>query len=360
MRSSYSMNWFFGIQRELPGDMLFEANYVGNGGRKLGFIQQYNRFEGDRFGLPNPYNGANAGSRAINYLSPYFSSENTRTNSVSSAYNGANVSIQKRFSRGLSFQSAYTFGKVFDYNSDNFGSNSGSIFSVNPRNIAADWALAGYDVTNRWASNFIYEIPLLKDQRGFLGEVVGGWQFQGILTFQSGTPYSVQAFASKWDFNGDGRNNDRPNQPVGGVDQFSKLGTHRYIAGVYATTTTAAQKLFLDSGGIPGDCDGDGKPGGPTGVATFNGRSCIGYGNLGRSTFRGPGYKNVDASLFKNFRIRWYTPEAAKLQFRAEFFNLFNRVNLQQVDRNFNSPTFGKVNSSFDPRVIQVALKFIF
>ncbi len=351
LKTSYSMNWFLGIQRELPWDMVFEVNYVGNGGRKLGFIEQYNRFSGDRFGYPNPYTGEHDGDTGINYLSPWFSSENLRSNNVNSLYHGGNVSIQKRFSQGLTFQSAFTFGKVLDYASDNFGSNAGDIFSSNPGRLDLERGLASFDIPKRWVTNFIYEIPFLKDQQGVLGEVLGGWQIQGILTLQNGSPYTVQAYSSSHDYNGDGRNNDRPDAPAD-ASVYNGLGRQQYINGVFGSTSSAARSVFnpnglpCDRGGTRTSCRGLGLP--------------IGIGTEGRSLFRGPGYANADFSLFKNFRLPWVGQEDSKLQFRAEFFNVFNRPNLNNVNRSFLSGTFGRSTSAQDAREIQFALKFIF
>ena len=350
LRTSYSMNWFLGVQRELPWDRLAEVNYVGNAGRKLGFIEQYNRFSGDRFGAPDPYDGEHAGDTSINRLNPWFTSENFRTNNVNSSYHGANVSLQKRFSQGLAFNSAFTFGKVLDYGSDNFRNNGGDTFSPNPGRLELERGRAAFDVSKRWVNSIIYEVPFMRGASGFKGSALGGWQVQTLFALQDGSPYSVQLRSSQaqWDLNGDGRNNDRPDAPSGGVGQFNDPGKQAYLDGVFGPNRSAAQAVFTPNG-IPGDCDNDGDIG-----------PCIGIGTLGRGSMVGPGLNNVDFSLFKNFRVPWVGQEDAAVQFRAEFFNLFNRVNLEQLNENFGSSTFGKVTSAWDAREIQFALKFIF
>ncbi|MFQ5739828.1 MAG: TonB-dependent receptor domain-containing protein [Acidobacteriota bacterium] len=353
LRTSYSQNWFLGIQREMPWDMLFEANYVGNVGRKLGFIEQFNRFNGARFGVPNPF--GNPGVR----LNPFFTSENLRTNDINSSHNGGNLSVTKRFSQGLAFQSAFTFGKTLDFNSDNFGSNAGGIFTPDPRLKAQEYGLAGFHVGSRWVSNFIWELPFLKNQQGFLGELAGGWQVQGILSFQSGTPYTPRARSSGFDFNGDFRSHDRLDAPSGGTDPFKTPDRNDYRSGVFGTTSSAARAVF-NPNGLPGDCDGDGSLGGPAGALEFNGVSCVRQGTLGRSNFFNPGFNQIDFSLFKNFRLPWVGGEDARLQFRAEFFNLFNRTNFNAVQESFTSSQFGRSTSAADAREIQFALKFIF
>ncbi len=350
LKTSYSMNWFLGVQRELPWDMIFEANYVGNGGRKLGFIEQYNRFDGDRFGYPHPITGDPNATR----LNEFFTSENLRSNNISSSHHGGNVSIQKRFSRGLAFQSAFTFGKTLDYGSDNFSSNAGSIFSVDPRRQFLEKGLASFDIRARSVSNVIWEIPYKKDQEGVLGQALGGWQLQSVFTFQNGSPFTPQAFSGSRDYNGDFRNNDRPDAPAGGSEPYNGLSTHQYTAGVFGTSGSASREIF-NPNGVP--CNRGNTPAGTNSNSTCTDPAS---GTLGRSNFIGPGFKNIDFSLFKNFRVPWFAGEDARLQFRAEFFNMTNRVNLTQPNRSFTSGTFGRSTGANDAREIQLALKFIF
>ena len=348
LRTSYSQNWFFGIQRELPKDMLFEINYVGNVGRKLGFIDHYNRFPGNRFGAPHPFNGLTAADGQF-FLNNFFSSENLRTNNINSSYHGLNFQIQKRFSRGLAFQSAFTYGKAIDFGSDNFSSNAGSIFSVEPLLQDLEKGLASFDIRYRTVSNVIWEIPFKKDQQGFLGQVAGGWQLQTILTVQGGSPFTPQAFSSLQDYNGDFRNNDRPDAPSGGTDQFNSNSVQDYVTGVFGAS---GQTGLFNPNGVP--CNRDGVSTNRTGC------TAPAAGTLGRSNFIGPDFKNIDFSLFKNFRVPWLGGEDARVQFRAEFFNFLNRVNLNQPSRSFTSFFFGKSTGTSDAREIQFALKFIF
>ncbi|MDQ2945344.1 MAG: TonB-dependent receptor [Acidobacteriota bacterium] len=360
----YSQNWFFSIQHELPAKLIVEVAYIGNVGRHQQYSTNYNRYPGDVFGAPNPYTGANAGDTGINNLNSFFSGISETSYNLNSAYNGGYVSVNRRFSGGLSFQSSYTYGKAID----NVPIGRNDPGTPDPRNLSLQKGSSAYDVTNRWTSNFVYEFPFLKTQQGVLGTLLGGWQLQGIMSMQSGTPYTVSTSSALNDFNGDGSGSDRPDAPVGG--KYNGIPKQQYISGVFGSTTTAigantlglpptmsvAQAIFFPSGILPANsCYAQGKTGT---VRQLPGRPCFSEGNLGRNTFRNPGYAGVDGSLFKNFRIpRW---ETGKLQFRAEGFNLLNRVNLQSVDPSFDSGTFGRSTAAFDARELQLALKLIF
>ena len=362
----YSENWFLAVQRQVAPGIILEVAYIGNAGHHIGTSMNYNRFNGDVFGAPNPYTGANGGDTGLNLLNPYLAGVTLSTYNTNSAYQGGYVSISKRFQHGLSFQSAYTYGHAIDETL----TGRADANTPDPHSLRPQRGTSGYDVTHRWVSNFVYQLPFHPAQQGVAGAVFGGWQLQGIIQMQSGTPYTVVTSNGNYDFNGDGAGTDRPDAPAGGGAQYNGLSRRQFINGVFGSSTpigpnslnlpvtmTAAQAVFFPTGFQPvGACYAAGKTGAARQLA---GRPCLTEGNLGRNTFRGPGYQGVDASLFKNFRVPWLR-ESAKLQFRAEVFNLLNRVNLQQVDNGLDSATFGRVTSAFDAREFQFALKLIF
>jgi hypothetical protein len=158
------------------------------------------------------------------------------------------------------------------------------------------------------------------------GALLGGWQVNGVVQWQTGYPFSVTTSAAypTGDYNGDGVNNDRPNLPSFGTTLPS-------------TTQDAYLKGLFKASDFP--------------------RPAV-LGNLPRNAYRGPHYKSMDFSLFKNFILP--VGPATKLQFRAEAFNLFNSVNLDRPNGNLASGTFGMSTRSFAGREIQFALKLIF
>lgn len=330
IRDSYVHNLFLGIQRELPWEMTLEINVQATYGRKLAFIGNPNRFNGDLIGWPNPF-GEFEGNNGLNRIHQSFHSFNLRQNRITSNYHGFNVQLAKRMTQGLSFQLAYTFGKSLDYNSDVFGSggnDTGSdIFFQDPLNIQLDYGRSNFDIRHRFVANLLWEIPFMQDQRGVLGKILGGWELTAIFPIQSGVPFAPYNSARAADYNKDGTRNDRPDAPSFGHELPGNPTTKNWIAGVFK----------VDDFPVP-------EPGT--------------VGNLGKNVYNGPNFWTVDLGLFKNFRLP--LNEESKLQFRAEVFNLFNRVNLYLPAVDLSSTFFGQSTSTFAPREIQLALKILF
>ncbi len=333
IRDSYVHSTFLGIQRELPWDTVWEVNYQGTFGKKLLFIGDPNRFTGDLLGAPDPL-GNNAGDRSLNLINSSFAAFNLRQNRITSNYHGLNTQLNRRFRDGLAFQLAYTYGKSLDYNSDVFGEgpNSGGSGNllVDPLNSALDYGRSNFDIRHRFVANFLWEVPFLRARQGMLARILGGWQINTIFPIQTGLPLSVingAPFLAGGDFNADGTANDRVDTPSFG-NQFSHTpSTAEFTSGVFQASDF------------------------PTPAAGNN-------GNLGKNTFTGPSFWTVDVSLFRNFTLP--IDEKPKLQLRAEFFNLFNRVNLFLPEVDVDSSFFGQSTSAFDPRQIQIALKILF
>ena len=235
--------------------------------------------------------------------------------------------------QGLSFQVAYTMGHSLDHNSDVFGAgtignDTGSdIFFSDPLNVALDYGRSNFDIRQRFVSNFLWEIPYKRDQEGVLGQILGGWQLTGTFPIQSGLPFSTYTSSRNADYNADGTRNDRPDAPSYGHDLGSPT-TSEWIAGTFEL----------------GDF--------PVPESGYN-------GTIGKNVYKGPNFWTVDMGLFKSFAMGFISEES-RLQFRAEFFNLFNRVNLLLPSTDMASSFFGKSHNSFAPREIQLALKFIF
>jgi hypothetical protein len=350
LRDSYVQNLFLGIQRQLGWNAVVEINYQGTLGRKLPFFGDPNRFPGDLLGDADPL-GRFAGDTNENRLNASFDSFNLRQNRVTSNYHGFNAQLSKRFSEGLAFEFAYTLGKALDFGSDFFGAgeNSGGLNGLSSRtyfndpvNIGLDYGRSAFDIRHRFVANFLWEIPFMRDQPGTWGQILGGWQVSGIIPIQSGLPFGV-VHGGRFnlepdeqgvlvnvggDYNADAQEGDRPDAPSFG-NSFSD---------------TPSNQEFIDDGVF--DIDDF-----PTPTSGTN-------GNLGKNTFTGPSYWTVDLSLFKTFRLPF--SEESRLQFRAEFFNLLNRVNLFLPNIDLNGPSFGRSIEAFDAREIQFALKFLF
>ena len=330
LRAPHITEWFLGFQRQLPGSWMAEVNYLGTAGRKLLLRQEINRFSGDTAdGVTNRVNAS-------------FGSITHGSNAVSSIYNGLAAQLQKRFSDGYTAQFAYTFSRSIDSDSEPFGGGAGELQgTMDVGNIRLDRGLSAFDATHRFAANFLYEVPFLRGRTDLLGSLLGGWQIGGILSMQSGFPLTI---TTTQDYNQDGVSSDRPNL----VTSLDRVVGH-------------SPRDFLN--GAFGD---------PNQLGTLFQPAAFGTnGSLGRNVFRGPGYSTFDLSLMKSFSLPWFTNEKSRLEFRSEFFNLFNRVNLRAPSVSLGSYStatglwsnrlnFGRSLSSFDARQIQFGLKFIY
>ncbi len=281
--------WSVDVQRRLPGDMVLTVGYVGSKTSHLDNTVEINS--------PDP--AFNIGGSTLQSRRPYqFIDDNgiirplTRIRFLDSGgnawYQGLQTTLQKRFSNGLSFSIAHTFSKSL---MEGYGRNEGDGFNPNtyqdPRNRAAEKARVGFDVTHNVVSNFVYELPKLSNSNGFLRTVLGGWQTNGVLTFRTGFPFTVNQGA----ITNTANVTVRPNRIADG--SISNPTVNQWF-NPDAFTIVSCQDTSL-----PELCR---------------------YGDAGQGILEGPGAKIVDFSLFKNFTIT----ERFRLQFRSEFYNLFN------------------------------------
>ncbi|MCS6816857.1 MAG: TonB-dependent receptor [Blastocatellia bacterium] len=305
----YAQNWFLGIQRELPGGLVAEVNYIGSVGRHLHTGdgpggENYNRFAGDLL------------DGRLDRLNPSFGIISLGETGASSSFHGGTIQVSRRYSQGFAFQAAFTFGKVLE--------TPGAAMEVTRRDL--DRSVTGFHRGKKLSINAIWEIPFWRE-RPVVRHILGGWQLNAIVQIQSGAPFSVFHGAAypRGDFNADGQTGDRPHTPSWGNTKRN-LSRSDFLRGIFT-------------------------------VADFPLPAPGTLGNLGRNTFRGPWYASTDLSLFKNFRVT----ETASVQFRAEFFNAFNRVNLGTPVADLNSTLFGRSTGVVgDPRDIQLALKILF
>jgi hypothetical protein len=329
LRAPYNIQWFFGVQRRLPGEWLAEVNYLGNGGRKLLIRNEINRFSGDRADGTLDRVNASFGGMTHGY------------NAISSSYHALATQLTRRFRAGWQMQAAYTFSRSIDADSEPFGGGAGELQgSLEVNNLRLDRALSAFDATHRLAATAIWELPFLRGRRDPVGAVLGGWQVNGIVSLQSGFPFTA---ITSDDYNLDGALTDRPN-----------------AAAAIPRVVGDSPRKFLDG------------PFGPQSAwtALFQPAPAGSVPTLGRNTFRGPGYASVDGSLFKEFKSPGFGKEGLTWQFRAEFFNIFNRVNLRNVSnslgtynataRTWSNLNFGKATLAFEGRQIQFALKVRF
>jgi len=323
LQLAYAENRFFGIQRSFGGKWIVEVDYTGSRGVDLYSVINRNRYAGER--LVN--NGSIVGPN------PFFGAINYGDNSNSSDYEGLAFGATKQLSHGLLFKVAYTMSKTIDLMGGTPGQNKGSENSqvLDAYNLRAQRGLSQQDIPRQLAFDFVYQVPGPKTWGVLAHRLLGGWEVSGIGTFAAGLPATV--FTSTADYNADGYFYDVPNAPSASIPR-SGYSRSQYLTGVF---TAAA---------FPSPCPSSA----PCGVE----------GNLGRGTFRGPGFAQVDAGFTKNNHIPWFTSEGAQLQIRAEIANVFNRVNLTNLDTNLNDGSFGRATGVNVPRTPQFSVRIHF
>ena len=320
LRTGYMQHWNLNIERRLWQNNVVEVAYVGSKGTKLLTARDINQ--------PAP-SLLPPGLPFVPRPNPRFDDVDLLESRANSNYNALQARFEQRLSRGFSGLISYTWSKSIDDASNFFTSAGDPNFPQNSYNVHAERGRSNFDVRHRLSASYSYLLPFGKgrrflDKSGWATTVLSGWETYGIVTLQSGRPFTV-ALLSEIDNSGTGRSilgfgaNDRPN--VNGNPTLSNPTPERWF-------NTSA---FVFS--APGT-----------------------FGNAGRNILDGPGYQNVNASLVKNTALT----EGVTLQFRTEFFNLLNHPNFNLPDNFLGSPTFGVISSARDPRHIQFGLKLLF
>lgn len=394
LKTPYVHQWNVGVQYELFKDLMVEARYIGTSGKNLliatalnqGFDLNdaatpdhiFERFNQAYLAAGAPNGPLNAGStararglgRAFGFLNTVTGQTDLNLSSANgtvinfearvpvlgfnvpealllqskgySNYHGAQFSLNKRLSKGLQFNVAYTFSKSIDVMSSDPGStagggkpdvpNTGFIAQGDARNIENNRGLSDFDRTHRFSTNFVWEIPT----GGSTNRFINGWSISGFFQAQSGTPFTV--FASEPEIQ---------------------------TAAQYADLTRGSGGLYRLGFGRPnivcsaGDALSDA---GTDNVVVLD-RNCFksalgGFGNLGRNTFRGPMQKRLDLSFAKNTRIS----ERMSLELGFDLFNVFDTVNFANPNNDLqDSVDFGVITNTLGgPRVGQFRAKIRF
>ena len=256
------------------------------------------------------------------------------SNAATSDYHALQMQVTRRFSQGLQFQANYTFSKNLDLP---FSSGSASANSYNNFfNQSVERSLSGNDLRHDFKANAIWELPFGQGRRfgsganAWVDGLMGGWQLTTIVSIAGDFPFNVFIDGSaRTDFQA----GDRPQLLVdrrGGLADEGTVSRNAQGEVIYWTPD------FKDNFGDP----------------------LLGtLGTAPRRWLRGPGYWNVDFAIMKHFNVH----EEMQLQFRAEFFNMFNNVNFSNPDTELSDNDFGRItNENGSPRIIQFALKFTF
>lgn len=349
----YAQQFNLTVQRELPGQMALEVAYVGSTGTHLPRFRQINQAfltqgEIDQLvpsveermllmGIPQP--AVDFLKNHIDLIPPIarnqyfgFAQIFQAETSVSSHYHSLQTKLDKKLSDHLSFLLSYTYSKSIDSASVFFGSgaNGTTIFPQNNFNPGeGERGRSDFDVRNRLSFSYLYEFPSLKGaSSGLASALANGWRMSGILTLQSGQPFSVLTGS---DNSRTGLGNDRPDL-VGDPN----AGPH------------TVEQFFNTAAFVP--------------------NQVLHFGNSGRNIVTGPDFKVFDLAVMKDTQLN----EEVNIQFRAEFFNFTNHPNFGIPNNVLGSPNFGALFQTADtaqnsvglgsggPRLIQFGLKVIF
>ncbi|HLH09180.1 MAG TPA: Plug domain-containing protein, partial [Terriglobales bacterium] len=371
----YMQQWHLDVQRELPSDVVGMISYVGSKGTHLTWQRNLNQL------LPvpasqNPFlpgqpistavctpdaNGNyDVNSAVITPSSPIFGNMTAACGNdpnpyrpyggygnitsiepqAASSYNALQIS-GRRTQGGLTLSLAYTWSHSLDDSSDRYDATF-----VNSYNPQANWASSNFDQRHVLTTSWVYDLPFFKNGNGLEKVVVGGWQYSGIFTFQTGTPFSV----------------------INSIFGDTAGVANGIGAGSYADRVGNPNILP-----VPDYIPCAQNPCAPTGNFIYNPNAYaqptgLTFGNSGRNSLRNPNYWNADMALYKNFK----PTERTNLEFRAEAFNVFNHTawtgssgatgnsGSNGVNNQFGASTFMLPGGAHNPRILQLALKLGF
>jgi hypothetical protein len=310
--------WSLGVQRELFARTTVELNYIGTHGTNL--LMRRNVAQARLYDPANPL------SVAARKPYPNFEVYIDSDWSGRSNYNAFNTKLEHR-GPGSILTFAYTWARSTDLKSaaagigaSGFNGWQGFLDNSDPER---DYGLSDFDVDHRLVGSFVYNLPFGSGEKyaanatGVKNAVVGGWQVNGIYTWQRGFPITITA------------------ADLGGLNDT--FGTNRAdLVGDPSVDERKVDQWFN--------------------TAAFRQPAAGALGNLGRNTERGPGVNNFDLALFKNFSFT----HGMRVQFRLESFNAFNHTQFSGVGTNLAASNFGVITSARAARINQLGVKFLF
>lgn len=328
----YVQTFNLGVQTSFANNWMLDLGYVGSEGRKFPRLFSFNQaapgFAGS-YGLPPSYSGPFFPGFA-NLTAPGLGSFLMRSNSNSN-YNSLQATLNKRFSKGLQMLLSYTWSHSLDYYSGS-GVSDITLLPGDMVNEQHNYGSSDFDRRHRFVASYLYELPdVYRGGSAFGKKALNSWSLSGIVTLQSGTPFSIYGDNSAFEAT------TADLAPGRTVASAIKSGDVKDRLNAYFDTSAFTPP-------VP-------PPLPPPVPPTFD------YGQLGRNIIRGPKQVNTDLSIMKLIPVT----ESQHLEFRAEFFNLFNNVNWANPINVVSSANFGSIaTTTTGPRVVQFALKYNF
>ena len=340
----YAQDWNFAVEHTFGQGWLAQVGYVGTKGTKLPrFIESNPPVLCSTLPLAQQSSCISGEQQSVNAYRPYSGCETQNPSAcnygsiglisgvTNSSYNSLQTSLRKRLGYGVAFLASYTYSKALDdVSSFNISGSAPQLvagendLAQNPWDLEADYGRSLFDARHRFVFSYQWQLPYWRNSQRWYQRVLGNWQLNGIFSASTGTPFTVYD-SSDPSLQGQspeisGFVGDRPNL-VGDPNNGPKTASEWFNTKAFQQNTQ---------------------------LGTF--------GTAGRNIVQAQGICQWDFALFKNFKLA----ESATLQFRGEFFNLFNRVDLGVPNDDISSPTFGQVQTAAPPRQIQFALKLLF
>jgi outer membrane receptor protein involved in Fe transport len=355
MRWPYNVQVNFGMQQQLAKDLAVSINYAGAFSRKLPLYIDENdpiyNTDNPALNTTTNYNcrrpfdaipfgtGTSCANPAIN--SKYMSNGYVIEDGQNTNYNGLQISVDKRLSNHISVSGFYIWAKALASASlqtqGNIG-NSNATIPEDYRMMSLERQRTDNDIRNQFVASGVWKPDYFGGFNPVVRTLLDGWSISAIVTLRSGLPFTT---TSGTDDNMDGNTNDRPNVAVGKRENVLSTGRNRSVSRLQWFDTTAYCKVAstgCPAGAGAGDRDG----------------------TVRANSLDGPGYRNVDAAIFRDFTIY----ERVKFQFRGEATNVFNMVNMGQPAATLNNTgTFGVISgqaTNTNMRVIQLGGRILF
>ena len=356
----YMQQWHLDLQQEVARSTVAAISYVGSKGTHLVRVSNFNQLlpvplsanpykPGEAIGpndcttMTTPSGVAVTGQAAVNLgvfcgdnpdpIRPFpgYGDVNHIEEASSSSYHALQASLRRNIGQ-LTLSAAYTYSHSIDDASDRFDSSF-----VNAYDFAANRGSSNFDERHIFNFSYVWDIPFMRGS-SLADKILGGWQYSGIASVSSGTPFSATYNADNAGVANGAGSSSRPDQvgnpsagPFGAPDVGNGFAKVWYNLDAFAA---------------------------PRGLT---------FGNVGRNTLRNPHRTNIDMALFKHFTIK----ESVAFEFRAEAFNIFNHTEWGGIagdagsaggsgNNDILSPGFAQINSAHNPRILQLALKFLF
>ncbi|MBT9332412.1 TonB-dependent receptor [Paracidobacterium acidisoli] len=318
MKPPTIQQWNLTLEQQLPLSTVFRLSYQGSTAyHLLGAIE----------GNAAVYNPALTQKQNVsNYnvrrpMGQFYQGLSLNEDIGTSNYNAMVAAVQRQIGHGFTFLAGYRWSRCMT-TADPGGFNS-DVYATPVR--SADYGRCSYDVRNQFKTSAVWQMPHTHFQFAPANAALSGWEANGILTLRTGEPYTV---LSGVDNSTSGIGKDRAD--LVGNPTLSTSRSHAQLAAAFFNKAAFA----------------------PNALGT--------YGDTPRDFLTGPGYEDLDFSLNKAFALPFHKMEGERLQFRAEAFNLLNRVNFNNPNATISSKSAGTITSANDPRILQFALKYMF